>query len=103
MISSIIDPLGNTWNFQYNANNMMVQKTDPSNNVISYTYDATTGKLISSTDPNNMVKSIAYDSTNGISTVTEKDGGVWVHKYNTVFNVPLADHRSLRKQDHLRL
>ena len=43
-------------------------------------------KMTSTTDPNNMVKSIAYDSTNGISTVTEKDGGVWIHKYDTLFN-----------------
>ena len=70
---------------------------------VSYTYDATTGMLTSSTDPNNMVISIAYDSTNGISTVTEKDGGVWIHKYDKVFNVPLADHRSLRQQDDLRI
>ena len=89
-VSSIADPLGNTWNFQYDSNNRMVQKTDPSNNVVSYTYDATSGMLTSTTDPNNMVISIAYDAADGISAVTEKDGGVWVHQYNTVFNAPLV-------------
>ncbi|SPF51665.1 YD repeat protein (fragment) [Syntrophobacter sp. SbD1] len=89
LISSIADPLGNTWNFQYNANSIMVQKTDPSNNTSSYVYDSTTGALISSTDPNNMVISIAYDSADAISTVTEKDGGVWAHKYDPVLNLPL--------------
>ena len=89
LISSIADPLGNTWNFQYDSNNRMVQKTDPSNNPVSYTYDPTSGMLTSSTDPNNMVISIAYDYADGISTVTEKDKGVWTHTYDKTFNVPL--------------
>ncbi len=89
LISSTADPLGNTWNFQYNANNMMVQKTDPSGNASYYAYNATTGMLTSSTDPNTMVKSISYDYADGISTVTEKDGGVWIHNYDKVFNLPL--------------
>jgi RHS repeat-associated protein len=90
LISSIADPLGNTWNFQYDSNNRMVQKTDPSNNVVSYTYDATSGMLTSTTDPNKMVISIAYSPIDYTTTVTEKDGGVWVHNYYSEFNVPLA-------------
>ncbi len=92
LISSIADPLGNTCNFQYDSNNRMSQKTDPLGNTSSYVYDAATGQLTSSTDPNGMVIGIAYNGAiNAITsttTVTEKDGGVWIHKYYPEFNVP---------------
>jgi YD repeat-containing protein len=89
LLSAIADPLGNTWSYVYDAAERMVEKIDPSGNLTAYTYDAVTGKLTSSIDPDALVKTIAYDVTNSISRVTEKDGGVWVHKYERALNVPL--------------
>ena len=68
----------------------MVQKTDPSNNAISYTYDPTTGKFTSSTDPNNMVKRIAYIPIKLHNHGNRKGWRVWIHNYYGEFNVPLA-------------
>ncbi len=93
LISSITDPIGNSWRYQYDSANRMVQKTDPANNTCTYAYDSSTGKLTSSTDPNGLTISLVYsnefNSVYDTTTVTQKDGGVWVHKYYKEFNVPV--------------
>ncbi len=92
-ISSITDPLGYSWQYQYDSNGRMNYKKDPIGNVINYAYDPATGKLTSSSDPDNLAVSIEYkneyNSVYDTTTVTEKDKGVWVHKYYKEFNVPV--------------
>jgi len=88
-IEYITDPLGNAWHFQYNSNNRMEHKTDPSGNTSTYVYDPATGKLTAAADPNNIQKSMVYNASTNTTTVTESDGGTWVHKYYPPFNVPL--------------
>ncbi len=66
----------------------MSQKTDPSGNNSIYHYN-TDGTLHDTVDSNGITKSLEYDAANSTTTVTEKDGGVWTHKYYAEFNVPL--------------
>jgi len=87
LLASVTDPLGKSWHYEYDLHHRMTKKTDPSGNVVSYAYQVVDGKLASTTDPNNIVKSLAYDSL--LTTVTEKDGGVWKYRYNDAFNLPL--------------
>ncbi|MEL7592291.1 MAG: DUF6531 domain-containing protein [Anaerolineaceae bacterium] len=89
-ISSISDPYGNVWHYRYGPNNdqKMSQKIDPSGNVTTYNYHGG-GKLKDSTDPNGIMKTIAYEPATSTTTVTEKDGSIWTHKYHAGLNVPL--------------
>jgi RHS repeat-associated protein len=89
LITSITDPLGNTWLYTYDANGRMLTKKDPANDTVTYTYDPSTGNLLTSTDPEGKVRTINYNQS-GTSTVTEKDGGVWTYTYDPTYAVKTA-------------
>ncbi|HEY3489022.1 MAG TPA: RHS repeat-associated core domain-containing protein [Candidatus Deferrimicrobiaceae bacterium] len=59
----------------------MQTRTDPLNNTTTYQYDDQ-GRVNYSLDPEGGEKRIVYDSASAISTVTEKDGGVWYWRYD---------------------
>ena len=86
----ISDQIGNQWTYLYDANsgNKMSQKTDPSGNITTYHYNSD-GKIDYSVDPNQVQKSIAYDPSTSTTTVTEKDGSIWIHKYYDGYNIPV--------------
>ena len=83
--TSITDPLNNTWQYAYDTNGRMLTKTDPAGRQITYTYDAS-GKVLTATDPEGKTRSMNYTES-GLTTHTEKDGGVWTYKYDPTFTV----------------
>jgi len=87
LLTAVTNPLSNSWTYGYDGNGRMTTKTDPAGNTITYAYDAQ-GKLISSTDPKGKTKTITYDQINNIATILEKDGGIWLQKYDPLLNVP---------------
>lgn len=89
LLSSITDPLQNTWSYRYDANGRMAQKTDPSGNATSYTYNSS-GMLSQVSDPDGKTRQISYNAAGNSASMTEPDGGVWTRTYDSVFNVPLA-------------
>ncbi|MEW6118074.1 MAG: DUF6531 domain-containing protein [Nitrospirota bacterium] len=84
----IADSTDASWSYIYDASGRLQTKTDPLGNTTTYTY-AADGKLIASIDPEGKVKSIVYNVTSSTAQVTERDGGVWLHRYDSTLNVPL--------------
>ena len=89
LLTSVTGPAGDTWQYVYDANGRMIQKTDPLGYQSTNSYD-TNGKLISSTDPEGKTKSISYDSATNTSTITEKDGSIWHQQYDPDINAVTA-------------
>ena len=89
LLTSVTGPAGDTWQYVYDANGRMIQKTDPLGYQSSNSYDAS-GKLISSTDPEGKTKSVSYDPATNTSTITEKDGSIWHQQYDPAINAATA-------------
>ena len=88
LLNKVTDPAGNSWNYVYDSNSRMSQKTNPEGFQSTNVYDAA-GKNSAATDPEGRTKYITYtDSTT--STITEKDGGIWIRKYDPTLNAPTA-------------
>jgi RHS repeat-associated protein len=60
LVEAEIDPLGNKWTFEYDANQHRTRAEDPLGNAWTYAYDKT-GRLLSRTDPNGNTVTIKYD------------------------------------------
>ena len=88
LISVSFSLVGNPsgWSYSYDSNGQMQAKTDPQGYVTTYTYDSE-GRVTSSIDPEGKTKRISYDSANNTAIVTEKDGGVWIYRYDPLLNV----------------
>ena len=93
LLTSVTGPAGDTWQYVYDANGRMIQKTDPLGYQSSNSYDAS-GKLISSTDPEGKTKSVSYDPATNTSTITEKDGSIWHQQYDPAINAATVKNRS---------
>ncbi|MBI5748485.1 MAG: hypothetical protein HZA00_05110 [Nitrospinae bacterium] len=92
-LTAVTDSAGYSWTYTYDDNGFMLTKSDTEGNVVTYTYDSE-GRVISSTDSAGKTKTISYTSplvgeggVRGQATITEKDGGVWTHKYDTTQGV----------------
>jgi RHS repeat-associated protein len=79
-----------TWTYLYNTDGLLEFITDPENNVTQYGYDAAGYKCISvidpegAADPTGHTVTYAYNTpSSGQTTVTQKDGGLWIYSYNT--------------------
>lgn len=68
---SQINKNNNTVVYQYDGNNRLTSITDPTNRVTSFTYDSTTGKLISVKDCSARTWSYSYDSNGNLSKITD--------------------------------
>ncbi|MDQ1436911.1 MAG: hypothetical protein QOK43_540 [Acidimicrobiaceae bacterium] len=103
-VTSIVDPLGKTWAYRYDAYGDLVQTTAPptpensSGNTTTYAYDTTKGWLTSTTSPKgNLAGATAADYTTNVSydafgrPTTVKDP-LWVS------TSPNA-HRTVRQYD----
>ncbi len=86
LLTKIINPAPATgqprpeWNFVYDTSNLISQATDPEGNVTAYGYDAN-NKISSITDAESFAKTFLYGT--GVTTVTDKNSGVWTFDYNT--------------------
>jgi len=67
------------WPFAYNSYRLLSSKTDPSGNIVSYSYDPTTHMVSGSTNPTGS-KTMA--SAGGAATLTEENGGIWSYAYD---------------------
>lgn len=88
LLTAVTDPANNSWQYTYDANNRMYGKTDPAGNTSYNTYDAS-GRNTGNIDAEGKTKTISYDSDT-ISTITEKDGGVWTRTYSPAINAPIS-------------
>lgn len=68
----------------------MLTKTDPSNFTTTYTYDYY-GRISTSVDPEGKTRRITYNPSTNTATITEKDGGIWTHVYDSTLLVLLRD------------
>lgn len=84
-LTSITDPLNNVWRYTYDTNGHMLTRTDPAGRQYAHTYSSI-GLLMSATDPEGKTRTMTYPQ-NGLTTQTEKDGGVWTYKYDPIFTV----------------
>jgi RHS repeat-associated protein len=72
-----------TWQYTYDDKGFMLTKTDPQGNLFQYSYDAN-HNLNQTIDPQGRTINVQYNPGNKTTTVTEKDGGIWVYKYDPV-------------------
>ncbi|MBN1662328.1 MAG: C40 family peptidase [Deltaproteobacteria bacterium] len=91
LLTKITDPAGRIWKYTYNASSGMLTRTDPANRMTTYSYTNANGTphFESSTDPEGNVRTAAYYPEIGIriTTITDKDGGVWLYRYFDTYSV----------------
>lgn len=73
LLSSTVDPEGNSRSFIYNRVGQLVKYTDPKSNSITYETDAR-GKLIKATNALNHVRSFSYDKNGNLIGRTDARG-----------------------------
>ncbi len=76
-----IDPV---WSYTYKTYGYMWTKTDPTGNTVTYVYDENDPqhRLLQTIDPETKIRNVVFDPANTTTTITEKDGGVWIYKYS---------------------
>jgi RHS repeat-associated protein len=81
------DGRGNTWQYQYDSNGYILQKTAPDGSMATYTYDPATLLMASFTDADGNTTTYAYDSEGNRIQTTDALGHVTTYTYEPVFNM----------------
>ena len=76
---STTDPLGHTWDYQFDVARRLKRITSPLERTWSYTHDSN-GNRLTSTDPLDRVITYTYDALNNLKSV-EADGKVTLFDY----------------------
>ena len=69
-MTSVVDPVGNTWRFTYDPRGRMVRSEDPDRGVLEYTYDDA-DQILTSKDARGVVLAYAYDDLGRRTAVHE--------------------------------
>lgn len=80
-ISTITDPLGNKTHNRYNEKNLLISETDSLGRTTNYDYDEK-GKLIRITNPNGKSQTYQYDKKGNITSVIDFAGATTHYKYD---------------------
>ncbi len=88
-LTQLVNPLGQTVSYAYDANEDLTSVTDVRGNITLYTYDAM-GNVTSKTDPLGDVISITYDVWNDPLTVTDALGNKTTFTYDSKGNLLTA-------------
>jgi RHS repeat-associated protein len=67
----VTDPLGRTYDFEYDAQGNLIRTTDPLNQISEFTYNAV-GQVLTATDKLGQVSTYAYDSLGRLVSITDK-------------------------------
>ena len=79
-VASRVQGIGTaTWAYTYDSHGFLLTRTDPLGYMTSYVYDGE-GRVTEVTDPEGQKRSLVYSP--GESRLKEKDGGVWIFRYD---------------------
>lgn len=86
-VAKLTDALGNATQYQYDANENVMQVTDAAGHVVTTTYDSNGNKLTNVVDPGsghlNLTTMWTYDSANNVLTQTDPRGIVTQYTYDS--------------------
>jgi RHS repeat-associated protein len=95
LITKIIDPLGRSMTYTYDADKRLIKVTDPMGKNTNYTYMKRTGGTMGylseiRDNDNNLIESVDYDNYGGeknvrISRLTDAYGNIKTYQYDTEF------------------
>jgi RHS repeat-associated protein len=88
LLTSVSDPLGNTWLYVYDSDGKLSSKSDPEGQTVSYTYDSL-GRLWTATDPEGRTKTMVYDGV-GKTKSRDKDGNYSTYYFDPAYTVKTA-------------
>lgn len=85
LITSVIDPLGNTVKFEYDDAGRLIRQIDPFNGVTEFGYDAL-GRRVSETDPLGRTTTTTYREDGLITAITDGNGSTTSFEYDLAGN-----------------
>ena len=88
LLTSVSDPLGNTWQYVYDSDGKLRSKSDPEGQTVSYTYDSL-GRLWTATDPEGRTRSMVYDSV-GKTMSRDKNDNYSTYHFDPAYTVKTA-------------
>jgi RHS repeat-associated protein len=81
-IDTITDQGGRTVTYTYNTKNQLIQVTRPDNTFVNYTYDSTTGFMVTAKDPRQTVSmKNTYDAAGRVIRQEQAEGRVYQWQY----------------------